>query len=85
MDALEEMRDAIARYHSWQFKSDMADGNDEGDPVDAAVAYEGTERAKGDIKLFALASIAESLATVADILKENNTQDGILITSSDPV
>jgi hypothetical protein len=64
MNYLTKMHDAIARRQGWQFDRFMTDA----DP-DKLARYRANEiRADDDARLMALASIAESLARIADAL-----------------
>lgn len=68
MNYLNEMRYAIERRQSWQEGGDRADN----DP-DKAAQYRANEiRSDDDARLMALASIAESLADIANALRDDD-------------
>lgn len=78
MNYLDEMRDAIDRRQGWQFDGDMADTEPE-----RAVQYRANElRAEDDARLMALASVAESLARIADALETSAEGDELAIRSA---
>ncbi len=78
MNYLTEMHDAIARRQGWQFDRDMTDA----DP-DKLAQYRANEiRADDDARLMALASIAESLARIADALETSSEASEMAIRSA---
>ena len=75
MTYLTEMRDAIDRRQGWQFDRDMADTDPERAPQ-----YRANElRAEDDARLMALASIAESLADIANALRDDDDNNPVHI------
>ena len=66
--SIDEMTDHIAKMNSWLFNGDMVD-TPLHDKAEAAQHYANAERARKSAQLFALASMAESLARIADVME----------------